>query len=337
MEPCQNEGSCESLEGNYTCHCSRESQNGQLYGGVNCTEPLVGCRGHRCQNGGTCSPYLVNGRHRYTCACPQGFTGPKCRTPTTFSFETDGYLHVELSLTNTDASLNITLSFRTDQTAGTLLQRHIEDLLLTVELMEGQLRHTMQRAQEPGEVLQEVVVEGMVADGRWHKLEALLQGGMLGLTLDCVEGDCPSTETTAQSPAGSSSSELGSGYPEPNVVPQSLFIGGTRGDGATHFIGCIQDFHVESKLVVPGVGLAAKAEQVNVTMGCSDRDKCDDGPCQNRGRCISQGWMRYSCECHRPYEGDHCQEGKILKTKPLEHHARSQTCLNPCNQNNSVQ
>lgn len=210
-------------------------------------------------------------------------------------------------------SLNITLSFRTDQTAGTLLQRKVEDFLLTVDLVDGQLRHTMRRAQEPGEVLQEALVEGMVANGRWHKLEALLRGGTLGLMLHCLEDDCPSTESSAQSPTGSSSSsELGSGSPEPNAVPQSLFIGGTRDDGATHFIGCIQDFHVESRLVVPGVGLAAKAEQVNVTVGCSERDKCEDGPCQNRGRCISQGWMKYSCECHRPYEGDHCQEGKVL-------------------------
>ncbi|XP_062386826.1 protein crumbs homolog 1-like [Sardina pilchardus] len=309
LEPCQNGGLCETGEGIYTCHCSQESLNGQLYGGVNCTVPLVGCRGHRCQNGGSCSPYLSNGRHRYTCACPKGFTGPKCRTPTTFSFENDGYLHIQPSFTSADGSLNITLSFRTDQTAGTLLQRKVEDLLLTVELVDGQVRHTMRQAQGPAEVLQEVLVEGMVADGRWHQLEASLRGGTLGLTLQCADDDCPGTESSGQSPAGSPpSSELGSGYPEPGAVPQSLFVGGVRGDGAPHFIGCIQDFHVESRLVVPGVGLAAKAEQVNVTAGCSERDRCEDGPCQNRGRCISQGWMRYSCECHRPYEGDHCQE-----------------------------
>ncbi|KAL2097992.1 hypothetical protein ACEWY4_007199 [Coilia grayii] len=311
LEPCQHGGSCESLEGNYSCHCSQESLNGQLYGGVNCTVPLIGCRGHRCQNGGTCSPFLINGRHRYTCACPQGFTGPKCRTSTTFSFETDGYLHIAPSLTNGDASLNITLSFRTDQTAGTLLQRRTQNLLLTVELIDGQLRHTMQRAQEPGHILQEVVVDGMLADGRWHKLEALLQDEVLDLTLHCVKGDCPSIKRSSQSPAGPSTSELGSGYIEPRGAPESLLIGGTWDSGATHFIGCIKDFHMESKLVVPGLGLAAKAEQRNVTAGCSDRDKCDDGPCQNRGRCISQGWMRYSCECHRPYEGDNCQEEYI--------------------------
>uniref|UniRef100_A0AAY4A7I7 Uncharacterized protein n=1 Tax=Denticeps clupeoides TaxID=299321 RepID=A0AAY4A7I7_9TELE len=64
-------------------------------------------------------------------------------------------------------------------------------------------------------------------------------------------------------------------------------------------------------LVVPGVGANAPAEQVNVTMGCSDHDSCEDTPCQSRGRCISQGWRGYTCECHRPYEGAECQEEYI--------------------------
>uniref|UniRef100_H3CQU2 Crumbs cell polarity complex component 1 n=1 Tax=Tetraodon nigroviridis TaxID=99883 RepID=H3CQU2_TETNG len=42
----------------------------------------------------------------------------------------------------------------------------------------------------------------------------------------------------------------------------------------------------------------------NVTAGCSDRDKCEDNPCRNRGRC----WRSYVCECLRPYEGSDCAE-----------------------------
>uniref|UniRef100_A0A673AIV2 Crumbs cell polarity complex component 1 n=1 Tax=Sphaeramia orbicularis TaxID=375764 RepID=A0A673AIV2_9TELE len=72
------------------------------------------------------------------------------------------------------------------------------------------------------------------------------------------------------------------------------------------FLGCFRDVFVGSRLVVP---VRSQADfQANVTLGCSDRDKCMESPCQNRGRCVSLGWRSYSCECHRPYEGTDCTE-----------------------------
>uniref|UniRef100_A0A3Q3KPZ2 Crumbs cell polarity complex component 1 n=1 Tax=Mastacembelus armatus TaxID=205130 RepID=A0A3Q3KPZ2_9TELE len=74
------------------------------------------------------------------------------------------------------------------------------------------------------------------------------------------------------------------------------------------FLGCFRDIFVDSHLVLPVTAPDNSDAQANLVVGCSDQDKCDDSPCQNRGRCVSQGWRSYMCECHRPYEGNTCEE-----------------------------
>uniref|UniRef100_A0A665TEE8 Crumbs cell polarity complex component 1 n=1 Tax=Echeneis naucrates TaxID=173247 RepID=A0A665TEE8_ECHNA len=77
------------------------------------------------------------------------------------------------------------------------------------------------------------------------------------------------------------------------------------------FLGCFRDVFVNSHLVLPLVMAEDSVVQANITVGCSDKDKCDTSPCQNRGRCVRQGWQSYICECHRPYEGNNCAEEYI--------------------------
>uniref|UniRef100_A0A672HHJ6 Crumbs cell polarity complex component 1 n=1 Tax=Salarias fasciatus TaxID=181472 RepID=A0A672HHJ6_SALFA len=87
-------------------------------------------------------------------------------------------------------------------------------------------------------------------------------------------------------------------------------LGGEEGEAETPaaFLGCFRDVFVDSRLVLPVLAPVDSVAQANITVGCSDREKCDDSPCQNRGRCVSHGWRSYTCECHRPYEGDNCAE-----------------------------
>uniref|UniRef100_A0A8C2K700 Uncharacterized protein n=1 Tax=Cyprinus carpio TaxID=7962 RepID=A0A8C2K700_CYPCA len=91
------------------------------------------------------------------------------------------------------------------------------------------------------------------------------------------------------------------------TVIQNLYIGG-RGEQETvsGFLGCMRDVWLDSSVVVPGLGQKTPANQFNVKQGCSDWDRCKENPCQNRGRCVKTGWRSFSCECHRPYEGEHC-------------------------------
>ncbi|KAJ8390456.1 hypothetical protein AAFF_G00103910 [Aldrovandia affinis] len=311
LNPCQNRGLCENYPGGYTCHCSRQSQDGRLYGGQNCTVALLGCEDHMCRNGATCLPFLVNGEHGHHCACPAGFAGSECQASTTFSFETGGHLFLESPATDPEASWNVTLSFRTVLADVALLQRRAGELVFQLELAGGRPCLRGLAGGRPGPALE---VPRVASDGEWHAVEAAGRGGALAIRLldaSCGE-ECERTATESGWPG------VGSGLgAEPEPAFHTVFIGGFGEDGGkTHsassprppFVGCLRDVRVDSRLVVPGDWL--KGTAVNTTPGCSDRDRCEDSPCQNRGRCISQ-WMSYQCECYRPFEGPDCSEEHV--------------------------
>uniref|UniRef100_A0AAQ5XXB9 Crumbs cell polarity complex component 1 n=1 Tax=Amphiprion ocellaris TaxID=80972 RepID=A0AAQ5XXB9_AMPOC len=315
QQPCQNGGVCESHNGGFRCLCSQQSQSGRLYGGENCTVALSGCDGNQCENGGICSPLLVNDHHTYTCICLAGFTGSKCQTPTIFSFESQGYMYIETQLLDPEAPLNVTFSFKTDRANGTLLQRRVDDLLLSIELVDGRLCLLSLRGQGSSTMVQEL--PEYLTDNKWHTVEASLGGVVSLIRLLCAEGSCtrdPSSEVQLL--------EQASTLPEPGAVRQSLFIGSVGGnwtlgravdeaENPPAFLGCFRDVFVDSHLVLPVKAPEESGVQANMTVGCSDKDKCIESPCQNRGRCVSQGWRRHMCECHRPYEGNNCAEEYI--------------------------
>lgn len=208
----------------------------------------------------------------------------------------------------------MTFSFRTARLVGTLLQRRVDDLLLSIQLMDGHLCLRSLRGQGSSTLVQEL--PEYLSNNKWHTVEASL-GGMVSLIrLLCSEGSC-----TRDSSTEIQLLEQASALPEPETVRQSLFIGavgaiwgsGRTGDEADYppaFLGCFRDVLVDSHLVLPAIVPEDSDAQENITVGCSDKDKCDDSPCQNRGRCVSQGWRSYMCECQRPYEGNNCAEGK---------------------------
>lgn len=221
-------------------------------------------------------------------------------------------MYIETQLLDPEAPLNVTFSFRTDGANGTLLQRRVDDLLLSLELIDGHLCLLSLRGQGSSTVVQEL--PEYMSNKKWHTVEASLGGVVSLIRLLCIEGSC-----TRESSADVQLLEQASVLPEPGTVRQSLFIGavggnwGRAGDEAVYppaFLGCFRDVLVDSRLVLPAAGPADSGAQANITAGCSDKDKCDESPCQNRGRCVSQGWRRYTCECHRPYEGNDCAEGE---------------------------
>lgn len=316
--PCQNGGRCESHVGGYVCHCLKQSHDGILYGGVNCDVRLVGCEGHECQNQGSCSPFLLDGTHGYTCSCSAGYTGPLCKTPTTFSFERRGYLLLQSPLMEAEVSCNITLSFKTVLPRAALFQRNSGGLLLSLELEGGQLSLTLRKdgsaegseAESPRQVLD---LQCNVTDGEWHSVEAVLGNWVLSLKLLDDAGSCGSQSCHKVAPVQRALAELAS-------PPQNTYIGGVLQDSngpskespLPAFIGCMRDVFVDWQLVVPEEWLSDSA--VNVSPGCSDRDRCLDVPCQNRGQCVNL-WQSYQCWCPRPYEGQDCEEGMSIAMK----------------------
>ncbi|XP_029284924.1 protein crumbs homolog 1 isoform X2 [Cottoperca gobio] len=311
--PCQNGGRCESHVGGYICHCHKQSPDDVLYGGVNCDVRIVGCEGHTCQNQGSCSPFLLDGISGYTCSCSSGYTGHLCETPTTFSFERRGYLLLHSPLVDSVVYCNVTLSFKTTLPRALLFQRNYRGLLLSLELHEGQLRLTLRKeasagaeAESPSQVLE---LPKNVTDGEWHTVEAVLGSWMLSLTLLDDDGSCGSQSCHKVAPVQSTLTMLVS-------PPQNTFIGGVLQDSNSPsndsllpaFIGCMRDVLVDWQLVVPEEWLSNSA--VNVSPGCSHRDRCLDVPCQNGGHCINL-WQSYQCRCPRPYKGQDCEEEHV--------------------------
>ncbi|KAF7666169.1 hypothetical protein LDENG_00116300 [Lucifuga dentata] len=309
LDPCQNGGWCESHVGSYICHCLKQSEDGVLYGGVNCEVRLVGCKGHECQNQASCSPFLMDGTHGYTCSCSAGFTGPLCQTSTTFSFERSGYLLLQSPLVDAESSCNITLSFQTVLPRVVLFQRNNRGLLLSLELEGGHLCLKLRKEAfveaETQTSIQTLEIPHNVTDGEWHSAEAVLERWMLSLKLLDDTGNCENVECQKVATVKSTLAGL--------VSPlQNTFIGGVLKDSKDSplpaFVGCMRDVFVDSQLIVPEEWLSDSA--VNVSPGCSHRDRCLDVPCQNKGQCINL-WQRYKCKCSRPYEGQECEEEHV--------------------------
>ncbi|XP_041848140.1 protein crumbs homolog 1-like [Melanotaenia boesemani] len=237
-------------------------------------------------------------------------------------------MYIETRHLDPEAPLNVTFRFRTDRPNGTLFQRRVDDLLLSIELIHGHLCLLSLRGQGSSTLVQEL--PEYLSNKKWHTVEASLGGVVSLIRLLCSEGSC----------TGDSSTEVqlfdqATSLPEPGAVRQSLFIGAVRGNwtlgrtvdeapaNPSAFLGCFRDVFVNSHLVLP-VKAPDLGTQANITVGCSDKDKCDDSPCQNRGRCLSQSWRSYMCECHRPYEGSNCVEEYITArfgNKDLESYA----------------
>ncbi|XP_046708600.1 protein crumbs homolog 1-like [Silurus meridionalis] len=301
--PCQNGGVCIRNRGEYICRCSKSSQNSRLYGGPNCTVVLRGCEGHRCQNGATCSPFLSNSQHRYSCTCPQGYTGNSCEFSTTFSFEKRGFLHIKTTIEDAETFLNSTLSFRTVQRTAALLSCEVNEYVLTLQLQNGRLRHSVQW----GNISHLVELSQDVADGHWHMVQVYLYRNVLGLHLHdplCSVKTCHK-EALVEMDLGSGSGQFSF------TLIQNVYIGGTENSVNldSSFLGCMRDVYIQSNPVFPE--LKVRAEELKVALGCRESDGCEDNPCRNRGRCVSLGWKKHKCECHRPYEGSVCSEEHI--------------------------
>lgn len=295
--PCQNGGSCEKSFASYTCHCSNENQNGIVYGGRNCTKVLVGCRGRQCHNGGTCFPFLSDEVHGHECLCPSGFTGTYCQESTTFSFETNGYVHLETSAPDTKGNLNTTLSFRTLQGDGLLFQRDVGGFLLRLQLLRSYLHLSLLEDSEPAASL---ALPQNVTDGWWHVVEIIL--GQERLSIGLLDSWCQ--EDCERGLA------VKSNWTRLELTRRSMFIGGVRVEGEAsppHFIGCLRDLRVDSVPLVPVHWPKGSTE--SLTHGCMERDRCVGDPCRSRGRCHNQ-WLSYKCECDNPFQGQDCSEGK---------------------------
>uniref|UniRef100_A0A8C6TAT4 Protein crumbs homolog 2 n=1 Tax=Neogobius melanostomus TaxID=47308 RepID=A0A8C6TAT4_9GOBI len=288
--PCQNGATCEDGVNSYRCHCPPPDAPGQdPWGGPDCDVRLVGCRSHLCQNRASCVPALTDdGEHAYSCLCQPGWSGKLCNTSTTFSFNTEGYVHLEMSEFNNKTKQ---VDFRSDMHLKLRFKSTLPDMVL---YFRGTLENYMY-LEVVGGLLRAKVKSGKVLhashpvpinDGEWREVTVTMDERLV-LTLKgpgCPEGCKVKNE----------------GYNHLMFPPLGLFKQIGRGS-----VGCMEDLFVDHKLLLPQDLM--REENRGLELGCTKKEWCEEDPCKGRGDCVDM-WVRASCLCRRPYYGERCEK-----------------------------
>ncbi|XP_069022251.1 LOW QUALITY PROTEIN: protein crumbs homolog 1-like [Embiotoca jacksoni] len=306
-DPCKNGATCEDAANSYRCRCPAPEPGREPWGGRDCGVVLVGCRQHRCQHGAGCVPVLGedDGEHGYACLCPPGWTGERCNTSTTFSFGSEGYVHMQLPLfgnrTKRDADdpvggLHVQLRFRSTLPDMVLFYRGSRDHFVSLELVQGSLLARV----KSGKALR-AAHPGPVDDGEWHRVTVSMDERLV-LT---VTG--PGCEEGCQVKNEGHNHLM---FLQPGSFRQ-LYVGGAPPEYLAQlstrrgFIGCMEDLQVDHKMLLPQDLI--REENTGLEMGCTKKDWCQDDPCGQRGRCVDM-WVRAGCRCDRPYYGERCEK-----------------------------
>ncbi|KAM6965369.1 protein crumbs homolog 2b [Aplochiton taeniatus] len=309
--PCQNGASCVDGVASYTCRCAEAESGREPWGGRDCDTPLTGCQQHGCQHGATCVPRLTEGgHHSFSCRCPPAFTGDRCTIPTTFSFSTEGYALVRLPDTGNQSraeqqahhlphpGLHVQLRFRTTLPDNVLFYRGTTQHHVTLEIVAGLLQARVQS----GKVLK-VTHPQPVNDGEWYQASVAMDER---LALVVKGPGCEDAEGCTLDNKGHNDIIF--------LQPSSfswVYVGGapqkylSNTASKTGFLGCMEDLRVDHRLVLPQ-DLPAQQVQ-DMRLGCNKTEWCRAEPCSEHGRCVDL-WISYSCDCHRPYYGDSCEE-----------------------------
>ncbi|CAJ1068708.1 protein crumbs homolog 1-like [Xyrichtys novacula] len=303
--PCKNGATCEDGANYYRCHCPAPEPGLEPWGGTDCDVPLIGCQEHQCQHGADCVPVLTDeGQHNYTCLCPPGWTGERCNTSTTFSFNTEGYIYVLLPVSNektkrsTDYNhgLHMYLRFRSTLPDMMLYYRGTPERFVSLELVKGSLQAKV----KSGKVLQ-ATLPGPVNDGEWRQVTVTMDERLVL----AIKG--PGCEKECQVKNEGYNHLI---FLQPSSF-QQLYIGGApqeylaQTSSRRGFIGCMEDLRVDHKPLLPQDLI--REENQGLELGCSKKDWCEEDPCMQRGQCVDM-WVRSSCDCHRPYYGESCEK-----------------------------
>nr|XP_051711281.1 protein crumbs homolog 2 isoform X1 [Oryctolagus cuniculus] len=278
-EPCLHGGRCEDAVAGYSCWCP------EAWGGPDCAVRLTGCRGHTCPPAATCVPSFESGVHSFVCRCPPGTHGPACDQNTTFSVVAGSPVRAAVPA---GGPPGLALRFRTTLPAGVLATRTDTQDSLELALQGATLRATLWRHGTSALVLR--LPDLALNDGRWHPVEVAPRPGSLELRL-WHEG-CPARLCVASGPVALPPTASVAPVPE---GPCSVQLGGAV------FAGCLQDVHVDGRLLPP------EALAGNVLVGCARREQCQPLPCAHGGACVDL-WTHFRCDCPRPHSGPTCAD-----------------------------
>ena len=219
-DPCQNNGKCQNLIGEYRCICDSN------HTGVNCETLVDPCtRRTPCRNGATCNVVLD---FNFTCTCADGYAGRLCTDTTTLGF--DGTSSMTIAIPQT--TNRISFSFQTSFREGVLVS-HSGTWALS--LPDGKLRLACMNSDgcEIGET-------GSFSDSSWHSVGVVFNSSSVFANTSFGKCNvvCGASRLRREVPSADS----------------KLVVGADTGDSdGTKFVGSIRDFSVNDVKYYPGI------------------------------------------------------------------------------------
>ncbi|XP_075066196.1 protocadherin Fat 2 [Mixophyes fleayi] len=179
-------------------------------------------------------------------------------------------------------SLKVQLRLKTRQSQSVLLSVNGSSSSL-LELNNGFLHY---KHQCQGITTQDLFLETLVNDGALHDIMLDVTGSTIKFHLDGVGAEQPLPPCSGQS----SQLVIGAALQESNRVVQG-------------FQGCMDGISINGQVVA---SLGQSLQQKGITPCCEHTQACSQDPCPSGSMCAEMPNGGYSCLCHSPFIGPHC-------------------------------
>lgn len=206
---------------------------------------------------------------------------------------------------------SVSLSFRTRQSAATLLYAQKDSDFLTIFLLDSHLVMELQAGADEDSRKVTVQSQGPISDGEWHTVELSMENQTLLTSRWIMAVDGSKEELSMSKTAPGDLDFLREGA--------DIFLGGLSLDAGVSLSGCLGPveigglplpFHLDTELNLP----RPQEEQfvrINSNAapryGCWGASVCAPNPCKNEGACEDL-FDQHHCTCPSEWTGPLCQD-----------------------------